>query len=468
MNTLKRTLLTLLLPALILLLCGELWLSYRALLQAANSAYDRSLTGAIKAIDANISTSSGGLGMELPYTMLEFFQLTANGRVFYRITTEDGLVTLGNADLPKPQIALQSNVPHFYDARYFGDAVRVGAYARFLTRPLYGVQPQRVIIQVAETIESRTSFTWNLLKQAALLDALLVLLIALMMTGAVVIALRPLQRLRYEVMARDQDDLTPIDAGPMPLEVRPLVDAINHHIERSRELARDQRQFLDDASHQLRTPLAVLRTQVDYALREPDLGQVRAALAAMQDGVDRAARLVNQLLALARANNTDALVEPAERIDLIALCEGIGRTLFPEARRKSQDFGFVACAERVFINGNEALLREAIINLVDNAIRHVQKAGQLTLEILVQDGSAVVVITDNGPGMSADDRSRVGERFRRGKNAHSGGAGLGMSIAKAIVERHGGSLEVGEGLDRRGLSIRLIFPLPVESVLPLS
>ena len=134
---------------------------------AANAAYDRSLLGAIKAMDANISTESGGLGVELPYRMLEFFELTASGHVYYRVATEGGLVEIGNADLPPPARPLVTGRPQFSDAVYFGEPVRVGSYARVLDRPLAGHSaPQRVVIQVAETLESRQAFARTLLLQS--------------------------------------------------------------------------------------------------------------------------------------------------------------------------------------------------------------------------------------------------------------------------------------------------------------
>ncbi|MEO7952900.1 MAG: sensor histidine kinase [Polaromonas sp.] len=458
MSTLKRKLLTLLLPSLILLLGGELWLNYQALQIAANSAYDRSLLGAIKAIDANISTKTGGLGMELPYTMLEFFQLTASGSVFYRVSTEDGLVTLGNADIPTPSILLQSGVPHFYDALYFGEPVRIGIYARLLSKPLYGANPQRVVIQVAESIDSRTSFARGLLLQAALLDALLVLLIALLLIVGVVLVLRPLQKLRHEVAARAQDDMTPINPAQVPEEVRPLVDAINHHVERYRQLALSQSQFLDDASHQLRTPLAVLRTQIEYAMREPEGPRVSEALAAMQRCIDHATRATNQLLSLARANNAGMAVASMEQLDLNELAEEVGHIFLPEARRKKHDFGFAAAPQKIMIMAIKPLLREAIANLVDNAIGHLAENGMITLAVSGDAATAKVTVTDNGPGMSEEERAHVGERFWRAKGAQAGGTGLGLAIVKTIAELHGGQLTAGAGPDQLGTTMELTFP----------
>lgn len=463
MNSLKRKLLAVLLPALAGLLCGELWLSYRALLVAANSAYDRSLAGAIKAVDANISTASGGLSVNLPYKMLEFFQLTASGKVFYRISTEDGLVTLGNTDLPEPRAALLPGVPYFYGAEYFGEPVRIGIYMRRLNLPLYGSQVQRVIIQVAETTGSRSAFARGLLLQAVALDALLILFVALVIAIGVMLALRPLQRLRNEVIARNPDDLTPIDPSSVLLEVRPLVDAINRHVERSERLARGQRQFLDDASHQLRTPLAVLRTQVDYALREPELPRVREALGAIQQGLERAVRLVNQMLALARVNNALTRDEPMESVNLCSLVQDVAHMLLPEARRKRQDFGFILPNHDIFVSGAEALLREAVINLADNAIRYAPEGGHITLSVSTDEGVARITIVDNGPGIPADERERVGERFRRGKAVAGAGAGLGLAIAKTIIEQHHGTLEVGDGHYQTGTMLCLAIPCKRET-----
>lgn len=466
MRSFRSTLLALLLPALAVLLGGELWLSYRELRIAGNAAYDRSLAGAIKGIDARVSTQSGGLSVELPYQMLEFFQLAANGKVFYRITTDDGLVTLGNADLPAPQVQLQLGTPHFYDAEYFGEPVRVGAYSRRLDKPLYGTQAQNVVIQVAESTEARSAFAQGLLLQAAGLDALLVLLIALLMAGAVVLALRPLLRVRAQVLARAEDDFRPMDASLVPLEVRPLVEAINQHIGKWTQLARHQVQFLEDASHQLRTPLAVLRTQIEYARREPELAKVRDALEAMQASIERSTRLVNQLLALARVNNTVTKApstESGEPIGLSRLAHNVARSLLPEARRKRQDFAFLEPPQEIYVQGSDVLLSEAVMNLVDNAIKHAPEGGHISLAVDQNGGYARVCVADDGPGISAAERLHIGERFCRGPSAQPGGAGLGLAIAKAIMEQHGGKLALLDKELAGGLTMCLLIPVCAEA-----
>lgn len=459
MTSVRRTLLALLLPALAVLMCGELWLSYRELRSAGNAAYDRSLAGAIKGIDARVSTQSGGLSVELPYQMLEFFQLAANTKVFYRITTEDGLVTLGNADLPEPQSPLQEGVPFFYDAEYFGEPMRIGAYVRRLDKPLYDKQAQNLVILVAESTEARADFVRGLLRQAAVFDALLVLVIALLLTAAVVVALRPLLRVRAEVLQRAQDDLAPMDPAHVPLEVRPLVEAINLHIGKWTQLARNHEQFLEDASHQLRTPLAVLRTQIEYARREPEIGRVHSALDAMHSGIERSTRLVNQLLALARVTNTVTRAESTETIALSQMANSVARTLALEARRKRLDFAFLEPAQEIFVEGAEVLLREAVMNLVDNAIKFAPVGGHVTLTVEQHDAEAWFSVSDDGPGIAASERMHLGERFHRGKSALPGGAGLGLAIAKAIMEQHGGRLQALDNRSGCGATMRLSLPV---------
>jgi two-component system sensor histidine kinase TctE len=268
---LRRTLLLILLPSMLVVAAGEAWLAWRTAVGAADAAYDRSLLGAIKAIDANISTESGGIGVELPYRMLEFFELTASGNVYFRIATEDGLVELGNTDLPPPPKVLPTGRPQFADAIYVGERVRIGSYARPLSGPgAAGFGDLRIVIQVAESVASRSEFTRRLVIEAISRDLLLIAVGGVLLTLLVTWALSPLRRLRREVLARAPDDLTPIEATNVPRDVAPLVDAINHHVLKSRELAEQRRRFVDDASHQLRTPLATLATQMTYALRETD------------------------------------------------------------------------------------------------------------------------------------------------------------------------------------------------------
>ncbi|HJS01988.1 MAG TPA: sensor histidine kinase N-terminal domain-containing protein, partial [Variovorax sp.] len=167
----------LLLPVLVAVTALELWMTRHDALEAADAAYDRSLLGALKSIDANISTASGGLSVELPYRMFEFFELTASGQVFFRVATSDGLVELGSADLPAPPGTLASGVPVFYDAPYFEEPVRFAAYRRALEQAPAGSEARSVLVQVGESTRSRQEFTRRFVRRAALRDALVLALL---------------------------------------------------------------------------------------------------------------------------------------------------------------------------------------------------------------------------------------------------------------------------------------------------
>lgn len=463
--SLRHTLLAVLLPGLLAVMGLEITVSWRNALAAANAAFDRSLLGAIKAMDANISTASGGLAVELPYRMLEFFELTANGQVFYRVASGDGLVEIGNAQLPAPPGLLVDAVPRFHDADYFGTPVRVGTYARQLDRPLsLGSHSSRVIIQVAETLESRQDFTRRLVWETVARDALLLASALALVVLAVHAGLRPLQRLRAEVAQRRSDDLTPIRADQVPQEVQPLVDAINQHTQRYQQALHDRRQFIDDASHQLRTPLTTLATQVGFALRETDPAHRELALQAIKTQVDDAIRQTNQMLALARADAMELQVEP---LDLHALAERVTRRLWPLARQQGIDLGLEPLgAAPTQARGHGALLEEALANLLHNALLHTPPGGQVTVQAGVQAGQALLCVADNGPGMPAADRARVGERFLRVADPAAPqaarGSGLGLAIAHAIAQRHGGRLRLEEahpGQAAPGLRVGVEWPV---------
>lgn len=453
-----RRALALVLAAGMLLASGVgLWGAWRSAAGAANAAYDRSLAGAIKAIDANITTAGGGLGVELPYTLLEFFQLTAGGQVFFRVATEDGLVEIGNTDLPPPDTGLINGRPRFRDALYHGQPVRLGSYTRVLDPPPAGHTGRpRVVIQVAETLTSRQEFTRALLLEAVGRNALLVTLALLLMAWATGWALRPLARVSREVQARPPDDLTPLPLADVPAEARPLVEAMNHHMARHRQASEARRRFVDDASHQLRTPLTTLSTQLAYALREAPPGPLREALTAMRAQLDGATRQVNQMLALARA---DAAEPRAEVVDLVALARELTRHGWPRAREAGIDLGFESQAEQLPASVQPILLQEALGNLLHNALRYCPAGSRVTVRVAQEGEQARLTVLDDGPGLAPDELARAGERFFRGRQAAAGGTGLGLAIARAVAERHGGTLSLQTGAGGCGLAVSLLLPL---------
>ena len=458
--TLRQGLLVLLVPTMVAVSAIELVNTYRYSAEAANTAYDRSLLGVIKAIDTNVSTSTGGLSVELPYRLFELFELTASGSVHFRVATADGLVEIGSPDLPAPPTPLVLGKPVFYEAEYFGETVRVGAYLRELDRPLSATGAQHLLIQVSESTRSREEFTRRFLESTATRDAIFLIAMFMAVITVVSLVLRPVLRLAGQVRERPVEDLTPLEAQDLPADIQPLVDAVNQQIARTRDLVAQQRLFLDDASHQLRTPLATLRTQTDAVLRVQDPALVRQGLEDISAQLGYATRSTNQLLVLARSDTAPVV---AERFDLGELVRDVVVALLPQSRAKRQDLGFEPPESTVATEGDVGLLREAISNMVENAIRYTPQDGEITVTAKFEGNRSVVDIVDNGPGVASDELPKLGERFMRGRGRGAqAGSGLGLAIARSIALRHRGTLVLALGPGGRGLRATLSWPSGVE------
>ncbi len=433
----------------------QVWLTWHTARSAVNAAFDRSLFGAIKAIDANVSTESGGLAVELPYVLFEFFELTANGPVYYRVATQDGLVEIGSPDLPLPEEPLVERQPHFDTVEYAGAQVRIASYQRSLPQPMGASTDTRLVIQVAEPFASRDQFSRRFILGAVARDVLLAVLAAAAAAAAVAWALRPLRQLREEIAARAPDDLSAIDTRRVPRDVLPLVEAMNQHIFRQRELLDSQRRFVDDASHQLRTPLSTLLTQVSFAQRAGDLPTVQAALAALREQLRHTIRQTNQMLALARADTCDLATES---VDLAELAREVTRRWWPQARGQHIDLGLETPDQAVWVRVQRELLEEALANLLDNALRYTPAGGRITVKVAQEGRSASLDVSDSGPGIPPEELALAMQRFFRASNSRGTGSGLGLAIVASIAKRHQGSFELRPAPDEGGLWARITLP----------
>lgn len=443
------------LPVLVFLMAAGLFLTSKALHDVADSAYDRSLSGAIRAINLNISTESGGVGVELPYPLFESFQATAEGEVYFRVSTDDGLVQIGEALLPPPPPLEQGQIL-FYDAEYFGRDVRVGAYKRALDRPLYGAPTaQNLVIEVAETTGSRDAFRRVVLSRALWRDMAAVAAAALLLAIGVHMALKPLRNLQGRLDRRSPDDLRQIDPEGLPREVAPLVASVNRLVDRHRLQGEAQRRYIEDASHQLKTPIAVLRAQIDYASRLEDLPRIREVLQAMRGITDRSSRLTSQLLALARARNAILWAgENAEPVNLATLLEEVARLHLPVALRRGVviEIEMEDATAPPHLHVPEALLFEAVSNLTENAVAATPAGGQVWLRAACNAGTFEIEVRDSGPGMPAAMMERLiagqrfgalaGRSFKAPDGDETGSSGLGVAVVQEIMRAIGGKLDL--------------------------
>jgi two-component system sensor histidine kinase TctE len=341
----------------------------------------------------------------------------------------------------------------FYEADYRGEPVRLVATWEVV---LHGAQRRHLLVQVAETLEARQLLTRRLVLQSATIQLALIALAVAMIVLGVRRGLAPLKRLRDEVRARGANDLTPIATRAVPREVAPLIHAINAHTERQRQLSEAQLRFVANASHQLKTPLTLLRARVGQALMQKDVEAMRAILAQLDEATEATGRLVGQLLALARSE--PGHVMPAQELDLTALAQVATFELLPAAMAKRIDLGFEG-EQPVPVRADGVLLRELVTNLVHNAVTYTQDGGRVTVSVGHRDARPLLQVVDDGPGIPADDRPKVFERFYRATHATQPGSGLGLAIVREICVRYGIEVSLddppGGG---RGLCARLLWP----------
>lgn len=432
--SIRLRILIILLPAMALVMVGNFWFSRDDAMIAGNAAYDRSLLGAIKSLDLNTNSDSGALSVELPYRLFEFFQLTASGKVYFRVATTDRLVEIGNPDLPNPPTTLKSGETVFYDATYFGESVRIGA----LMRPLNAQDPagEQLMIQVAESTNPRKKFTDDLLNRAAWRDLWLWSITGILVIAGMNLALSPLTRLASQTKQRKAEDLRPLPVKGLSDDLKPLVEAVNQQLQNTKTLMDERRAFIDDASHQLRTPLTILKTQLDFAMREVDVERQKECMFALSDELNAAIRATNQLLALGQSD-----ANPADHayFDLNELVRSVAMTAIPLARNSGIDLGVDLPEESIMATGDKHLLYHALLNITHNALVHGKSRGTVTLKAEVTNQLQTMTVTDDGEGLPTEVFKRLGERFIKGKNSR--GSGLGLAIAASAMSKHHGSVK---------------------------
>ena len=436
----RHLLFGILIPVLAFVVINSMGL-YRQALEAANTAYDRTLLASAKAIGEQLEYSldpgPAHVQSSLPYSVLEAFEADNRSRIFYRVTGFAGEVVSGFKDLPAarpapPGVGVYAALVHFYDESYLGEPVRMAV----LLQPVAGVGGQGMAtIQVAETLELRHTLARSLLLQTVWQQALLVLLIGGVVVLVVQRATQPVRTLSHQLSHRDEADLSPLPIYNAPRELQPIVDATNALMSRLSQLLEHQKRFVRDASHQLRTPLAVLKTQVQSAQRG-DMTPVQA-LAEISDTVDRATELANQMLALAKVEQLRHQGPPSlQPWDQIV--RGVALDVSPLVAAAQIEFDIETTPASV--RAHEWALRELTRNLLHNAIQHSPPGGRLSVRVLTQDLAAILCVTDSGPGISPQQRQRLFEPYAA--SGARGGSGLGLAICREIVQSLGGSIDL--------------------------
>ncbi|MET0402017.1 MAG: sensor histidine kinase N-terminal domain-containing protein [Cystobacter sp.] len=416
---------------------------------------DRVLAGSVGAIAETVALEEGELTLDLPPAAFGMLENPERDNVYYAIRHEGRLVT-GYADLPFAAGAPERDtVALRYDA-FRGEPVRVAAVSRRIPR-LKGV----VVVQVAETLHARRALQERMVLGLAVLEAALILGAALAVRPALRWGLGPLARARANVEAKARAapvELSSLPLASVPKEVRPFVEAVNALLSRLEESTARMRRFTGDASHQMRTPLAVLRMHLALAMRPGATEPERAtALAEVEGATLSLERLLTQLLTLARAEERGAL--PAlQRVDLNAAAAQVTADLVPQALRAHVEIQFEGLERELPVRADPVLLREVIGNLLDNAIRYHRPGGQVTVRVVEREGAPWLEVEDDGPGIPPEQRERVFQRFHRlPRDEARSGSGLGLPIVRSLAHHMEAEVSLRDGPSGGGLTAAVRF-----------
>ena len=461
-RSLRRQLLAGILIPLVLIVAFNTWSLYRQALAALNTAYDRTLLASAKSLGESLDVRGEGdaarLQANVPSAALEAFEADLQSRMAYRISTRQGVLLSGYDDLPMwhGQIPMQppyAALVDFYDGQFRGEPVRMAV----LLQPVASTTGRDVaVVQVAETLEIRHALARQILWDTLARQAALIALIAATVIVVVQRATRPVRALSHELQARPDDDLRPIAAPDAPRELQPLIAATNEHMRRQSDLLAQQQRFVRDASHQLRTPLAVLKAQVQSA-RRGDVAPPEA-LAEIEHTVDRATQLANQMLALAKVAQLQqqADVAPAQFDEVV---RAVALDVAPLIAGKGLDFDLQT--EPITLRAHDWMLRELTRNLLHNAIRHTPAGGLLAITLARAGGEARLTVADGGPGVAPELAERLFQPFSAG--AGGTGSGLGLAICHEIVQTLGGRIQLVNRMHNgRVDGLDAIVSLPIE------
>jgi two-component system sensor histidine kinase TctE len=440
-RSLRAHLLRMLLPPIAAALALGALISYFPTIEPATQAYDQALVDIGLALGSHVRVTQTEYRFELPPAVEQVLRTDRFDRIYYRVMSPAGLEIAGDPGLPSPP---SEAIAH--NTVYDGNKVRVVSVHAPCGR-------STCTVLVAETMVKRERVARDLLLQSILPELLIAAATLLIVWFGVKRGLRPLALLSEEIKSRSAGDLRPIDAAGAPEETRPLVGALNGLLDEVSAASRKQQRFLADAAHQLRTPLAGLQAHAELALAQPLPEPSRAQVERVHQATIRTGRLANQLLALARA-------EPGVRMslapfDLKSLVEGEADAWVHQALARDIDLGFEL--EVAQIEGDAFLLREALANLVHNALEYSQRGARVTVRTGRRERAAFIEVEDDGPGIAPAERGRVLERFYRVPGTSGTGSGLGLAIVREIASGHGASIAITDSLSG-GCRVAITFP----------
>lgn len=418
----------------------------------ANQPFDRALDDKVMVVAQQLKLSGGKISTSLYPSARDILRADDIDYVYYQILGPGGELIEGDHDMPLPLLEEdkpRSGAVQFRNELMRGNEVRI-AYSYIslgLTRTGQRIPTESqpvALVQVAETLDKRAQLANEIIKNI-ILPQFIILPIALALVWfALSNGLAPLTELQQHIRARRPDDLRPIESDQVPEEISPLVRSLNDMLERLAQTIQMQKRFIADAAHQMKTPLAGMRMQSELALRQTNPNEIHRSLEQLSKSSESATRLVNQLLALARAENQTPEAAPFMPLELSELARDVVQDWVQNSFAHRIDLGFERPGHPVMVQGNAVMLRELLNNLIDNALRYTPAGGSVTVRVRPDElhGMAILEVEDTGPGIPVAERGHVFERFYRILGSNVEGSGLGLSIVREIAQQHDAAIAI--------------------------
>ncbi len=453
-SSLQKHLLFWLLPPIFLL--TSIWVvsTYFIVLHFANQAYDHELEDTVLTVAGQVQKNHDIYSIELSPAARQMLEFDEFDLVYFSVSGPKGNILIGNHVLPRHFSNPVSNM-HFYDITIDGQSLRLGEYA------IYSVDgtSEKLLVQVAETTRKRVKMARTALLSMIIPQLAFIVGIAWLVWFGVGRGISPLSRISESLSKRTHEDLSPLDTTGLPTEVHKQVTVINDLMLRLGQIIQARRRFIADATHQLRTPITVLRTQVELASRTQDPKIMASIIHQMDAATARLSRLANQLLSLSRAEAGPDQLLTTEHLDLQEVIQEAVATMVPFAMEKNIDISLSGDSQQIDVCGDRHLLAEMFVNLVDNGIRYTHRDGKVRVSVRSINGYVKISITDTGPGIPVDEREKVLERFYRGETTNIEGTGLGLPIAREIALLHSGRIILNASSTGSGLVVTIEIPL---------
>lgn len=442
----QRLILALMTPLVIILAASSIF-DFQLAKRTANRAHDQALADNVYDLAAHLKRQLPSRDLDLTEEAEAMLRSNAPDMLYFSVTDAFGKVLAGDADLPSQPFPKNDQI-EFADGQYRGHVVRIASH-RISS---YGQDFQIVVL---ETTEKRQQASVRILTAMIVPNLAVVLATLLAVIFGVRQGLLPLHTVERDIAGRSANDLHEIDMAGTPAEVRPMLGRLNELFSLVRESVEIQQRFIADAAHQLRTPLAGLQTQLDLASAEGAFKESPERYRALDEASTRLGHLLSQLLTYAQAETSGSQIERFEAVDLGMLVEDSASLFLDAALARSIDLGFDISPART--RGFPWMLREALSNLIDNALRYSPEGGTVTVHCGAEQGQAYLAVEDSGPGIPEEHVRHVFERFYRIPGSPGHGCGLGLAIVQEIAELHGARVTFPPSL-LGGLHVRIVFP----------